>query len=276
MPGDRIAVVDDGSSPEPAKKIREIARGEGVELITLAVNEGPAAARLRGVEELDVDLIQFCDADDLLEPSGVKLAREMFMRDRDLSLVCGVMSCFQDANHCWVPRNGHIWNAAEQNFAHAGSMFRREQLLAALSVPHKPLPMNEDWFINLVILAKGGICKMLPEITYYYRRFQGTRSTQNTRIEAEVNRNLVRMAWRHLDFSAPQLVSRLRYMPSGDNGNLVLTTNRLKKARRNPYKLLLDLWVFKCLRLIAPLSPPLPKKVSVDLWQAVAKRDPNR
>jgi hypothetical protein len=209
--GDKIVVVDDASAPENASEIARIAQKMHATLIRLPENAGPAAARLAAVQELDVDLVQFCDSDDLLEASGLECARQAFLRDPELSMVTGVMSCFQDANHCWVPRNGHLWTAVEAHFAHSGSMFRRGPLLSALS-HHERLPLNEDWLTSLLILGEGGKCRMIPVITYHYRRFDGTRSTRNQSELGWVNQKILDTCFSRLSFSSPEQNARIGQM----------------------------------------------------------------
>jgi glycosyltransferase involved in cell wall biosynthesis len=287
-PGDCLVVVDDGSNVESAANIKSITKSESVELVRLTRNVGPTLARLRGVESVQADLIQFCDADDMLEPTGVRLSRDMFSVDERLTFVCGVMFCFQDANHCWVPRNGHIWTAAQQNFAHAGSMVRREEVMKALTVSHDRLSLNEDWLFNLVLLARGGICKMLPEITYYYRRHNNTRSTQNQKIEQEINKRIKRVAWDQIDFTERRTTSRLRFMLNTEGGDSVLHERiesltkeksqlkwNLKRARHSPFKLMFDFWAYKTVHLFLSVLP-LPEGSSVRFKKFAAKRNPGR
>lgn len=207
--GDKVVVVDDASDPENAAEIASIVQNMRATLIRLPQNAGPAAARRAAVQELDVDLVQFCDSDDLLDASGIERARQAFERDPALTMVTGVMSCFQDAHHCWVPRNGHLWTAVEAHFAHAGSMFRRPALLSALDNPER-LPLNEDWLVSLLILAEGGKCRMIPAITYHYRRFDGTRSTKNQSQLGRVNQHIVDTCFSRLNFSSPEQNARVR------------------------------------------------------------------
>lgn len=216
-----IVVVDDGSSVENAREISRITNAYGASLIVLPENSGPGVARLRGVESLRTDLIQLCDGDDLLDPVGVNRARAMMANDPDLTMAVGVMRCFQDANHCWVPRNGNLWTAVSSNFSHSGAMFRRQALISALSVDHPRLPLNEDWLMNLLIIAQGGKCRMTPEITYYYRRFGGTRSTQNVGLIGSVTRQIHEAVSRELSFENLETTARIRQILGGGFASFV-------------------------------------------------------
>lgn len=62
LPPSEVIVVDDGSTDDSAKVIRSF--GDRVKLIEQS-NQGPGAARNRGMEAATGDLIQFMDSDDL-------------------------------------------------------------------------------------------------------------------------------------------------------------------------------------------------------------------
>ena len=66
-PADQVVVVDDCSTDETADRIAEwIKDRDGWSLVRMSKNQGPAAARNRGIEALSgADLIAFLDSDDL-------------------------------------------------------------------------------------------------------------------------------------------------------------------------------------------------------------------
>lgn len=213
-PGDELIVVDDASGPEAALRIDAICAALRVRLHRLPVNSGPAAARRAGAEALSTHLVQFCDGDDVLDAAGVARARTALARDPSLSMVVGIMSCFQEADHCWVPRNGHLWTATRENYAHSGAMGRRDAMIRAM--PEVRLTLNEDWLANLRLLAAGAKCRMIPEITYHYRRFGGTRSTQNSTELARVHGQILQDAMQHLEFGSAEQNARLKILLAGD------------------------------------------------------------
>ena len=262
--GDRIVVVDDASDPENLAEIRQICGKHGVELVAMPVNGGPSAARLCGVQHLDTDLIQFCDADDLLDPDGIFHARQAFANDPGLDMVTGIMSCFQDAHHNWVPRNGHIWTAIEAHFAHSGSMFRKSAILHALD--HDRLPLNEDWLTSLLVLANGGKARMIPAITYHYRRFDGTRSTLNVALTGSVHAQIVSKALESWSFACPPQNARLRELmvarSFGNSENVQLVT-----ASHFPLRYrMLDSVFFRMLKI------PLVESMFLKLRARLARR----
>lgn len=212
QPGDEVVVVDDASEAANFAIIEEICAQRNVTLLRLNKNSGPNAARFRGVQQLQTDLIQFCDADDILSPAGITHSRASFSRDPDVTMVTGIMDCFQDAAHYWVPRNGHIWTEVTSHHAHSGSMFRMNAISKALSVAQERIPINEDWLTSLLILAHGGKSKMIPVTTYRYRRFDGTRSTKNVSLSGSVLRYINSKAFENWNFGSAAENSRLREM----------------------------------------------------------------
>jgi len=66
-----IIVVDDGSSDDPAKAIKD-ATGERVRLVVHETNRGPAAARNTGIRLAKGTYVAFLDADDWWEPTKLE------------------------------------------------------------------------------------------------------------------------------------------------------------------------------------------------------------
>ena len=95
-PADRIVVVDDGSTDDPAAVA---ARFPGVTLITQE-NQGLSAARNAGLAALDTRYVTFLDADDRLEPRAIETALACFERVPDCGFVYGA--------HRYINRDGEL------------------------------------------------------------------------------------------------------------------------------------------------------------------------
>ena len=91
---EQIIIVDDGSSDRTLERIHDWARGYSGELHALQESHrGVSAARNRGIQFANTELIAFLDADDLALPHHLEQLERAFQNHPDLTL------CFGDALH---------------------------------------------------------------------------------------------------------------------------------------------------------------------------------
>ncbi len=106
-----LIVVDDGSSDGTIEDLALL--GDSIRLERIA-NQGPAAARNRGVAIAQAPLIAFLDSDDLWSPT--KLERQLeFMRENP---ACEISQC----DEIWI-RNGRRVNPGVRHRKRAGDFF---------------------------------------------------------------------------------------------------------------------------------------------------------
>jgi len=67
-----ILVVDDASTDDTPERVRKLGEGQPIQLIKLASNQGPAAARNAGLEKARGEFIAFLDSDDLMAKERLK------------------------------------------------------------------------------------------------------------------------------------------------------------------------------------------------------------
>jgi hypothetical protein len=169
--GDEVLIVDDASGPEVTAKLTKLAasRGAPFRLMLKQVNEGPGAARADGILNTSADTIQFRDADDRLNSSGFSLARAALSVNPDIDAIFGVVSCFGDMDHYWIPSLADPELAFVRNFSHSSGLFRRAIFERTEGYPRQQLAHFEDWLFNLRFMLAGGRMLVLPCVTLHYR-----------------------------------------------------------------------------------------------------------
>jgi glycosyltransferase involved in cell wall biosynthesis len=85
-----VIVVDDHSPDRTA----EIAQGFPVRLVRLEENQGAGAARNRGAEKAEGDVLLFVDADVYLEPGSLATAARVFQGNPDVAAAVGTYTGF--------------------------------------------------------------------------------------------------------------------------------------------------------------------------------------
>jgi glycosyltransferase involved in cell wall biosynthesis len=158
-----IIVVDDGSTDGSAAVAH--AFGQKIQYVYQA-NQGPAAARNRGLELAQGSVISFLDADDLWPQE--KLARQMGWLQAGAEIVLGY-------TQLWLEQRGEGKGGDFQPYAQpwlylqVGCALLRRSLLDVVGMFDCSLRIGEDmdWFLR--VRESGAKMKIIPEVTLLYR-----------------------------------------------------------------------------------------------------------
>lgn len=212
VPVSEILVVDDGSRDDTAERVRAL--GEDIHLIEQP-NQGPSAARNRGIEAASGDWIAFLDADDQWLPDRLQRQLAVLAKYPEVGLVAGDMREIDshDGVTCEsvLARHGlreafdgrPVPRAAarllEKNFIPTGTVLVRRDILQTLGGFPVDIRYGEDLQLWARIALRHPIV-MLPEVLML-RRQHGANATRD---EAPMLRDLVRVlqSLRDLDRSA--------------------------------------------------------------------------
>ncbi|MFK7741297.1 MAG: glycosyltransferase family 2 protein [Planctomycetota bacterium] len=197
-PPERVFVVDDGSTDDTAA----IAEGLGADVIRQH-QQGPGAARNRGIEAAETEFVAFCDSDDWYVPD--KLERAVDQLDK-FSAGCS-------ATDAWIVREDRIEGRKNENrtvpnvltleFLLRGNpvicssvVARKQAVLDAGGFDESPdLIATEDYDLWLRMSVREPIAYN-PRPMTFYRVHSGSLSA-NTRFLRGVESILARMAKQH-------------------------------------------------------------------------------
>jgi glycosyltransferase involved in cell wall biosynthesis len=206
-PGTRIIVVDDGSTDDTVSLLapRE-SRGE---LTLLRVSHGgPAAARNAGIRATADDFIAFLDADDTLEPDGLRVMVAA------LQAAPAAGFCITDVARVYPdhmelrsgrPPAGDLFQAILRgNFVQGGGLFRRQALLEA-GLFDESLHILEDWELYIRLLG-GGFQPVYVAGAWYRYVVRGDSLTRDPAGIAESKQRILRRHHKRMaDEGAPGL-----------------------------------------------------------------------
>lgn len=143
-PCDEIVIVDDGSADDTRQVVSQL--GPGLRYVRQA-NAGPAAARNRGIEAAQGDLVAFLDTDDRWLPQKIERQVELFRREPALALV-GADMAIEDLA---------AGQRVDSNFARRGLKAFFDEL-DGQPVPHAPQRLLKLNFINTsTVLARRAV-----------------------------------------------------------------------------------------------------------------------
>lgn len=179
LEGDEVVVVDDASSSKERIAANAAASHYGCRFVSLPHNSGPAAARNAGVAAARYSLIQFCDADDILVPDGVRYARELMARALEVDMAYGAMRAFGTAKHIWWPRDSSA-TALERNYAHSAVLVRKSVYEKLGGQDERARFHFEDWAFNARLALSGYRAEAIPAISLDYRIGSDSRTARNT------------------------------------------------------------------------------------------------
>ena len=176
----QILIVDDGSGPEGLAVVAEEQRRDPKLRVIRQTNEGPGAARNRGVEAADTELVLIVDADNLVRPQmAARLAEALRRRAWASSATCAMRRFYDDGAplrslYCGAeisPSTLFVENTAGD----ACAMHRREALLEAGGFS-QDRTMIEDWDLWMRYAGLGLRTCVVPEVLFDYRIGPSSRS----------------------------------------------------------------------------------------------------
>lgn len=186
-----IVIVDDHSTDSLTLSVLDDLRRQGFTVARTPVGKkGVAAARNAGILIASGDYILPLDADDIIDPTYVAKASAV------LDANPGVGICYCQARFFGFKRKP--WKLPEyslerillQNIIFVSAMYRREHWQSVGGYCELLECCNEDHLFWLSLLKCGVDVFQIPEILFYYRIRSNSRSSQNFKDFASVQKCL--------------------------------------------------------------------------------------
>jgi glycosyltransferase involved in cell wall biosynthesis len=161
-----IIIVDDGSTDGTATVARSLS--ETVRYLH-QTNQGPAAARNRGIEQAQGSLIAFADADDLWPETKLALQLPYLIRDPKIDIVLGRIQ-----QVLWSETvNGLSEEFAEPAFSvNLGSAVMRKSVFERIGLFDETMRYSEDvdWFMRA--RESGAAIVTIDAVSLLYRQHE--------------------------------------------------------------------------------------------------------
>jgi glycosyltransferase involved in cell wall biosynthesis len=163
-----IVIVDDGSTDSTASVVKSL--GEPVRYLH-QTNQGPAAARNRGIEQAQGSLLAFADADDLWPGNKLELQLPCLIEDVAVEIVMGriqqvLLSETEDGET-------QAKEFAEPAFSvNLGSAIIRKSVFERVGLFDETMRYSEDvdWFMRA--REVGAAIKTIDSVTLLYRQHE--------------------------------------------------------------------------------------------------------
>ncbi|NPD65158.1 glycosyltransferase [Lichenicola cladoniae] len=190
-----IIIVDDGSTDDSVERVQTIARDDQrIRIIQTACRAGPGGARNLGITVARGTWIAIQDSDDLMHPR--RLADLVYAASVDgVQIIADNQLVFDHARAVrtrpllskrQLPVDGRIHleayidsNSLSSRASPLGylkPLFLRSFMERTGSRYNTTMPIAEDYDLVLQLLLAGARFRVLPQMTYFYRRHSGSTS----------------------------------------------------------------------------------------------------
>ena len=171
-------IVNDGS-PDNTDEVtqRYLAQDTRFKYIKQS-NKGPAVARNNGIENSCGEFILPLDADDLIAPTYLEKAVEVFKRNTDTKLVYCKADKFGLVNEPWILEDYNYDRFIWDNCIFCTAMYKRSDFLRTGGYNANMTHGLEDWDFFLSLLNKNDIVYCIDEVLFHYRVKETSRTTE--------------------------------------------------------------------------------------------------
>jgi glycosyltransferase involved in cell wall biosynthesis len=180
-----IIVVNDGSTDAETIEVLNHLNKEKTRVIHQA-NQGPAAARNRGIREARGKYIFPLDADDRIHPTLLEKGVWILETRPRVGVVTSWLQHFGESYEVWSPPPFNFYNLLFNNTIIGSSLYRKAAWEQVGGYDEKLVHGYEDWDFWIRMADQGWIAYQIPEPLFYYRKHGETRLSQLNSRHAEL------------------------------------------------------------------------------------------
>jgi len=184
IPDAELILVDDGSTDgtlELARILQERYGKERIVVIPLGWNQGAQVARNRGMEQARGEMILFCDSDDVLISSGLKVLAETLTKDALLDYAYGKvimtnedLKPLEGRGSIGSPFVDSSFEMAGYHWHTMGALYRKS-FLDKVGSWNLDLTGSQDWEYQARVKLAGGKGLFVDTLIGYWRQHEGGR-----------------------------------------------------------------------------------------------------
>ena len=197
-----IIIIDDGSTDNSLKIIKEYAENDGRIKYVSRENKGTLKTRIEGIKKAKGEFISFVDSDDWLELNAMNILYNKIVKHSADMVRASFKEVSQNEIIYYIKKQKetiYCQKSYEQVYddlvsnsifnSSCAQLVKREIYLKGIEKINSDIKMDEDQETNLHIV---GICKkiiLLPDIVYNYRRndLSVSKKKDMKSIEAKIN-----------------------------------------------------------------------------------------
>lgn len=178
--GIEVIVVNDGSNDKTTNYLKSL--GNLYTKILHQENKGVSAARNYGIRLSTHGTIVVLDSDDYFKVDFFKKGFEILEKKKDVKIVtCHARRFNKDGELDIIkPSNSRLQDFLKYNAA-IGVMFRKKDWDLSGGYDEELLEGFEDWEFYIRLLRDGGISYSIPQVLFYYRIKENSRTSNANR-----------------------------------------------------------------------------------------------
>lgn len=174
-----IIVVDDGSDERPDDQLLDFLKSKNVSLLKRE-RGGPSAARNRGIENAQGELILPLDADDKIAPTYIEKGQKIFLEQENTGIVYCDAQYFGKRDENWQLPPYNFPDILLDNFIFSAALFKKDdwQKVGGYNLNMTHGWEDHDFWLSIIELKKTVV--RIPEPLFFYRQELDSRTNRFT------------------------------------------------------------------------------------------------